>query len=158
MKRNVIVSSCFMLPTRYDGKTKIEQPMIEILDYLKANGFNFIPVCPEQLGGLPTPRDPAEITNGKVISISGKDVTKQFELGATGVVTIAKQLSPIFAVLKEKSPSCGSTYIYNGTHSGQTVRGQGYATSALRLVGVPVFSENDLDKIKELIASLQDIN
>lgn len=111
--KKCLISSCLIgLCTRYDGQSK---PNERCLKYL--NDFIYIPVCPEQLGGLPTPRSPAELTDGdgmdvltgfaSVITRDGMDVTKEFLVGAEGVLKIAQDQNIRLALLKARSPSCG---------------------------------------------------
>ncbi len=103
-----------------------------------------IPVCPEQLGGLPTPREPAEIREGRVITKSGKDVTENFKRGAEEVLKIAKMFGIKEAVLKQGSPSCGCGRIYDGTFSGKIVEGDGVTVALLKRHGIKVITEEDL--------------
>jgi uncharacterized protein YbbK (DUF523 family) len=112
-----------------------------------AKDFILIPVCPEILGGLPIPREPAEQRGKRVITKSGKDVTKYFERGAKEVLKICKILKIKKAILKQKSPSCGCGKIYDGTFSGRLIEGNGVTTKLLKKNGVKVFSEEDLDSI-----------
>ena len=110
---NILISGCLLgLKCRYDAKEK-KLPEIEKLIEI----YNLIPVCPEQLGGLPTPRIPAERVNNKVVNQAGVDVTKEYQLGAEEALKIAKLYNCEKAILKEKSPSCGCGKIYDGTFS-----------------------------------------
>lgn len=97
-------------------------------------------VCPEQLAGFSTPRDPVEITKDKVIEKGGRDVTKQFHNGAKEAVKICKLYNCTKAILKDKSPSCGSCWIYDGSFSGRLVRGDGVFSKMLKKNGVIVES------------------
>ena len=124
---------------RYDGGSKPNEKIIALSKKEK-----LIPVCPEQLGGLPTPREPAEQRAEKVFTISGKNVTLQFENGAKQVLKIAKQLGIKEAILKQRSPSCGAGQIYDGTFSGKIIRGDGVTTALLKKNGIKVSSEEDL--------------
>ena len=111
-------------------------------------------VCPEQLGGLPTPRDPSEIIRldgnavieGKTSVINNKrlDVTKKFKQGAMETLKIADLYGCKKAILKEGSPSCGSSLIYDGTFTGKKVSGVGVTTALLRQNGIEVISEKDI--------------
>ncbi len=148
---NVLISSCFILPTRYDGKAQDKPEMRKIIDLLHSYKINIIPVCPEQLGGLSTPRLPAEITGGRVIAKDGSDVTINFQQGANLTCKIAEESDIGFAVLKEGSPSCGSRYIYDGTHSGEKISGHGITTLKLLENQIPVFSEHQIIEIEEFI-------
>jgi len=124
---------------RYDGTSKPNEKVIALSKKEK-----LIPVCPEQLGGLPTPREPAEQRAEKVFTISGKNVTLQFENGAKQVLKIAKQLGIKEAILKQRSPSCGSGKICDGTFSGKIIRGDGVTTALLKKNRIKVVSEEDL--------------
>ncbi len=148
---NVLISSCFLMPTRYDGKIKSNDQIREVVKCLKEHKVNIIPICPEQLGGLTTPRPPAEIKSGKVFDNTGKDVTEQFSFGASAVVSLVQELEIDFVILKENSPSCGVHQINDGTFSSTRIPGEGITTKQLRSSGVLVLSENDLSEIKDLI-------
>lgn len=148
---NVLISSCFMLSTRYDGKSQNKPKMQEIIDFLLVNNVNIIPVCPEQLGGLTTPRPPAEIIANRVVDINGTDVTYQFERGANLTLETIQKLNIQVAILKQGSPSCGSKIIYDGSHSGKKIAGQGVTTKLLLENGVAVYSEDDLQLIKDKV-------
>jgi len=110
-----------------------------------------LPVCPEKLGGLPMPRPPAEIQGGdgrdvlegraRVVNREGMDVTPAFTAGARATLELARRHGIRIAILKERSPSCGSTAIYDGSFSGQTRSGQGVTAALLRSHGVKVFNE-----------------
>lgn len=152
---NVLVSSCFILPTRYDGKAQNKDEMKTIIDLLQQHNITIIPVCPEQLGGLSTPRLPAEIKDGEVYDIEGNNISDAFNLGASGILEIAKLLDVKFAVLKQGSPSCGSQYIYDGSHTGTIIEGEGITTKRLKENGIDVFSEHDISLIKEKICKLK---
>lgn len=152
---NVLVSSCFLLPTRYDGKAQDKPQMLEIINLLQDFGLTIIPICPEQLGGLPTPREPAEIIGDKVVTKTKEDVTSNFQLGANSSLQIAKVTAVKFAILKENSPSCGSTKIYDGNHNHTLIKGRGLTTKLLEKNGIKVFSENDIKEIKDYICKLK---
>lgn len=151
---SVLVSSCFILPTRYDGRAQSKQEIIDIIELLKANSVNIIPVCPEQLGGLTTPRTPAEIRGHRVIDKQGRDVTLEFLKGAKHTLELVESLEVDFAILKEGSPSCGSKTIYDGTHSGKKIQGRGITTELLEQNGISVYSENDISLIRDRIEML----
>ena len=103
-----------------------------------------VPVCPEQLGGLPTPRTPAERQGGRVVTKTGGDVTEQYLRGAAEAVRLAQLLGCSVAVLKERSPSCGSGAVYDGTFTGTLTDGFGTAAEALRTAGIRVLGESQL--------------
>ncbi|CAK7016872.1 MAG: hypothetical protein DELT_02272 [Desulfovibrio sp.] len=121
---------------RYDGRN-VPHPEIE---KLYAQGVA-IPVCPELLGGLFAPRSPCEIREGRVLNAEGADDTAAFHAGAAKTLQLAKDLGITRAVLKDKSPSCGSTRIYDGSFSGVTVPGQGVTAALLAANGLRLFTE-----------------
>lgn len=139
----VLVSKCFFESCRYDGGTQDSDKIRKIVQLLQDSNIEIIRVCPEVLGGLPTPRVPAEITKESVITKEGNDVTKEFKLGAKLTLDIAYENDVSFAIMKESSPSCGTSYIYDGTHSGNKVAGQGITTEVLNVAGIKVFSEDE---------------
>lgn len=107
--------------------------------------FDLVPVCPEQAGGLPTPRPPAEIEpGGRVVTRVGDDVTDAFRRGAETAVEIADRRGAIAAVLKARSPSCGSRQVHDGTFTGRLVDGEGITAAALRSVGIEVADEEEI--------------
>ena len=103
-----------------------------------------IPVCPEQLGGLQTPRIPAEITEDKVLNKKSENVTSQFKKGAKETLRIAKLANCHKAILKQNSPSCGYGKIYDGSHSGRIIEGMGLTAQLLSKKGVIILTEEDL--------------
>jgi uncharacterized protein YbbK (DUF523 family) len=142
MKKEEIIlcSACLLgVNCRYDGKNKLNKKIIEL-----AKKKILIPVCPEQLGGLPTPREPAEQKGKKIITKSGKDVTKYFKRGAKEILKIVKLFKIKKAILKQKSPSCGCGKIYDGTFSGKIIKGDGVLTVLLKKNGIEVMSEENL--------------
>ena len=133
----ILVSACLAgFPCRYDGTSKTNEKIVQLVREDKA-----IPVCPEQLGGLTTPRLPSEIRNGRVFSSEGRDVTPEFEKGAAAVLQIAKEYGCTKAILKARSPSCGKGQIYDGTFSGKLVDGNGKTTALLLENGIEVITE-----------------
>ena len=135
-----LCSACLIgIKCRYDGKSKPNRKVIQL-----SKKEILIPVCPEQLGGLPTPREPSEQKGKKVITKSGKDVTKNFENGAKQVLKLAKLFDIKEAILKQRSPSCGSGQIYDGTFTGTIIKGDGVTTTLLKKNGIKVISEDDL--------------
>ncbi|MEE9474990.1 MAG: DUF523 domain-containing protein, partial [Candidatus Hydrothermarchaeaceae archaeon] len=123
-----IVSACLAgVKCRWDGDAR---PCQEVMDLVKQG--KAIPVCPEQLGGLPTPRPPAERSNNNVFTRDGKDVTLEFKKGAEEALIIAQLANCKEAILKSKSPSCGSGKIYDGTFSGKLVNGNGIFAELLK--------------------------
>ena len=119
-----------------------------------AKEHTLIPVCPEQMGGLPTPRAPSEIVGSQVFSKSGKDVTKQFQQGANIALLIAKLNQVDFVIMKLKSPSCGRGIIYDGTFTGKVKEGNGITVDLLLKNGFDVYSEEDIEKVLERLKKL----
>lgn len=142
---NILVSWCLLgEPCRYDGKSV----PVEALQALGQAGHTLIPVCPEVLGGLPTPRAPAELQpDGRVINREGEDVTDAYLAGAERALEIAKRNGCTLAVLKANSPSCGSRLIYDGTFSGKRISGQGVAARLISETGISVLDEDELDTL-----------
>ena len=135
-----LCSACLLgIPCRYDGTSK---PNVKVLSLSQRELL--IPICPEQLGGLPTPREAAERKGSHVVTESGQDVTAPFRQGADAVVLIAKRVGAKEAILKQKSPSCGCGKIFDGTFSGKLIDGDGLTTEALKKAGVAVISEEEL--------------
>ena len=106
-----------------------------------------IPVCPEQLGGLSTPRIPSERRGERVVNRAGEDVTSQFIRGAEEALRIAKLYGCQVAVLKERSPSCGCGRIYDGTFSGKLTDGDGVTAELLRREGIKVYGESQVTEM-----------
>ena len=142
-KEIYLVSACLAgSPCRYDGRAYTCEPVAELVAQGRA-----VPVCPEQLGGLTTPRISCEITDQpgeiKILNKEGADCTEEFLLGAERTLAIAKALGIKKAVMKSKSPSCGCSEIYDGTFSGRLIPGNGIATGLLRDNGIEVVTEKD---------------
>jgi uncharacterized protein YbbK (DUF523 family) len=138
----IIVSACLAgLNCRYDGVAKPCEAVMRLVAEGKA-----IPVCPEQLGGLNTPRLPAEIRGGRVIRKDGADVTEEFQRGAQEALKLAQLAGAKSAILKARSPSCGCGEIYDGSFSGKVVPGDGVFAELCRLNGMDVKTEEDTNK------------
>jgi uncharacterized protein YbbK (DUF523 family) len=152
----ILVSSCLLgAPVRHDARDK--KCDHEVLQRWVAEG-RVISVCPEMLGGLGTPRPPAEIVNDgsrRVVTREGNDVTRAFEDGARTVADQGRADNVRVAILKAGSPSCGSSFIYDGTFSSTRVRGEGITAALLRKNGIEVFSEEELDAAEEYVRSLE---
>ena len=142
---NILVSRCLLgEPCRYDGRSV---PVPE-LEKLRQAGHVLIPVCPEVLGGLPTPRSPAERQpDGRVVNRAGEDVTAAYLEGAGRTLALALEAGCTLAVLKAKSPSCGCHEIYDGSFTGRLVPGQGVAARLLEESGIRVVDETELDSL-----------
>jgi uncharacterized protein YbbK (DUF523 family) len=136
----IIVSACLAgLHCRYDGGEKSNEVVLHLVAEGKA-----IPVCPEQLGGLSTPRLPCEIINGRVLRKDGVDVSAEFERGAQESLALARLVGATEAILKAKSPSCGSGRVYDGTFSSATIPGDGIFAALCRAEGIILKTEEDL--------------
>jgi uncharacterized protein YbbK (DUF523 family) len=136
----IIVSMCLAgVPCNYKGETWPSPIVIDLVDQGRA-----IPVCPEQLGGLTTPRTPAEQIGGKVITKDGRDVTAEFKKGAQRTLLIAQQVGAEVAILKATSPSCGKGIVYDGTHSGTLIEGNGETAALLLQNGIQVLTEEEI--------------
>ena len=109
--------------------------------------YELIPVCPEQLGGLPTPRTPAERRGDRVITRDGRDVTAEFYAGAGKVLGIARDQKIGKALLKSRSPSCGRDRIYDGTFTGTLIRGNGVTAQTLIERGISVYTEEEIAQL-----------
>ena len=145
--KNILISACLLgEKCRYDGAGK------EPLDLSRfGDEYNFIPVCPEVLGGLPTPRVPSERVGERVVMRDGKDVTENFILGAREAYRICTEHGCRAAILKEKSPSCGKGKIYDGSFSGTLTEGDGVAAEYLAERGILVIGESELDELSKIL-------
>lgn len=143
-----LVSSCLAgIKCRYNGNDCENRVIVDLVKQGKA-----IPVCPEQLAGLPTPRACCEIVfeNGvkKVISQDGRDVTKEYVDGAEKTLGIAISMGISQAIFKSRSPTCGCGCLYDGTFAGKLIKGNGIAAELLLKNGISVYTENDLDELQ----------
>ncbi|MBQ8074596.1 MAG: DUF523 domain-containing protein [Oscillospiraceae bacterium] len=136
----ILVSACLAgCPCRYDGGTNL----VPELQKLAEDGEAVL-ACPEELGGLPTPRDPSECLKDKVITNKGKDVTAEFLAGAERTLRIAQENGCKKAILKARSPSCGKGFRYNGFFNKTLVAGNGVTAQLLLDHGIEVFTEEEL--------------
>ena len=143
--KTLLISACLLgVRCRYDGGSK-PQPGVEEL----AGRYRLIPVCPEQLGGLPTPRSPSERQGDRVVSRQGRDVTAEYRRGAEETLRLARLYGCTAAVLKEKSPSCGCGRIYDGTFSGTLTDGDGVTAELLKENGIRVYGESEIVKMQK---------
>lgn len=139
-KEPVLVSACLLgLRCRYDGSPQKNDRVCAL-----AKSYALIPVCPEQLGGLPTPRPPSERRGERVAANDGTDMTAAFFRGAEETLALARMFGCKTAVLKSNSPSCGSGTIYDGTFSGRLVPGDGVSAELLKKNGVAVLTEAEI--------------
>lgn len=156
----IIVSACLCgINCRYDGGNNLDERVFKLLMEGKA-----IPVCPEQLGGLETPRDPKEIVNGngmdvlegkaRILGVDEADATTKFIKGAYETLKIAEAVGASVAILKARSPSCGVSQIYDGTFSRTKKIGNGVTTQLLLSKDIKIYTEENLDEInfKDIIA------
>ena len=139
----ILVSACLLgVSCRYDGKSnpdaRVQKLMVQ---------HNLIPVCAEIFGGLSTPRKPAERQDDRVVTADGDDVTAAYQRGAEEVLRLAKLYDARYAILKERSPSCGSGIIHNGRFDGGLTEGWGVTAELLRHNGIQVYGESEIDRL-----------
>jgi uncharacterized protein YbbK (DUF523 family) len=136
MKERILVSACLLgVNCKYDGGNNYSE---EIDEFLK--DYEVIPICPEIMGGLPTPRIAAEQLGDKVVTEDGKDVTSEFLKGANECLFLAKKYNVKKALLKLRSPSCGSDSVYDGTFSHTLIKKDGVTTELLRKNGIEIIA------------------
>jgi len=146
----ILVSACLCgINTKYNGENNLSQGVLKLI-----RKERIIPICPEQLGGLTTPREPCEICGGTggdvldrkaiVITSNGKNVTDNFLRGAYETLNIAKAFNIQKAILKSKSPSCGYNKIYDGTFKKNIIKGNGVTTELLIKNGIKIYTEEDI--------------
>lgn len=145
MKERLLISACLLgVRCRYDGESK---PLsAEVLAALMEK-YELIPVCPEVFGGLSTPRNPSERRGSRVVMNSGEDVTAQYTRGAEETLRLARLFSCKTAVLKERSPSCGSGEIYDGTFGGKLTAGSGVTAELLKSQDIAILGESEIRKL-----------
>lgn len=142
----ILVSACLLgAACKYSGGDNL-CPKVAAL----AEDHYLVPVCPEQLGGLPTPRTPAERQGDQVITKDGRDVTAAYLRGAQEALKLAKLFGCDTAILKARSPSCGVGAIYDGTFTGTVIPGSGVTAALLEVSGIRVITEEELDRLLEL--------
>ena len=145
----LLISACLLgCCCRYDGASKVH-PLAEAL----AQHYDLVPVCPEQLGGLPTPRPPAERQGDRVMTRDGRDVTEAYCRGGEETLRLCRLLDCQAAVLKERSPSCGLGQVYDGTFTGTLTDGDGLCARLLVGRGLRVIGES---QVEELLASREE--
>ena len=139
----ILVSACLLgCACRYDGQSK-PYPLAREL----AKRGLAVPVCPEQLGGLPTPRSPSERRGERVVMNDGRDVTAEYRRGAEEALRLAELFDCGTAILKEKSPSCGSGLIHDGSFAGGLAPGDGVTTEVLKAHGIRVLGESRVGEL-----------
>lgn len=153
--KKLLISSCLLGENvRYDGKIK---KCMDPLFYEIIKSSQVFPICPEVDGGLPTPRAPSEIVSLnplKIVNNKGEDVTFFFENGAKKALQICKKNKIKVAILKSKSPSCSNSLIYDGTFSGNLIKGEGITAKLLRENNIKVFNENELEALLECLKNI----
>ena len=140
----ILISACLLgHACRYDGRSKPNEAVTRLKE-----SYRLIPVCPEVCGGLKIPRVPSERQpNGSFLNKAGEDVTANYKKGAAVALALAKKYGCKTAVLKAKSPSCGSSEIYDGSFTGTLIPGEGCTASLLRENGITVLSEDETDSL-----------
>ena len=141
----LLISACLLGERcRYDGASR---PLPEESLTRLRERFELLPVCPERDGGLPTPRIPSERRGERVINRAGEDMTAFYRRGAELALANAEAAGCRRALLKERSPSCGSGAIYDGSFSGQLISGDGVAAEMLKRAGIAVYGESEQEKL-----------
>ncbi len=139
----ILVSACLLgRNCRYDGKNCSSAEVREL-----EKKYILIPVCPEELGGLSTPRIPSEIRDGRVYDREGNDVTEYFLTGADKALQRAFEEGISIALFKSLSPSCGSKIVYNGHFDGGKTEGDGITAALLKKHGISVYTEEEIEKL-----------
>lgn len=150
-KPALLVSACLLgSRCRYNGKGELHEGVQGLM-----SRYTLVPVCPEIYGGLPTPRVPAERKGDRVQGKNGEDVTAQYEKGAREALRLAQLYHCRGAVLKERSPSCGSGQIYDGSHTRTLVSGDGVTAELLKAHEIQVFGESEIYKLEKLIDDME---
>lgn len=161
IKNKILISACLLgQPVRFDGQSKELEN--STLNRWHEEG-RLVPICPEVSGGLPVPRPAAEITGlavdvqtgrGLVKTEDGEDVSLFFLCGAQHALILCQQENIRVAILKENSPSCGSTQVYDGSFSAKLITGIGVTTAILRQNGITVFNEHEIDAADRYLKTL----
>lgn len=137
---SILVSACLLgVSCKYSGGNNLCPAVAALKDR-----YQLIPICPEVMGGLSTPRPPAERQGDRVINKEGTDVTEQYKRGAEEAAKLGSLFGCRLAVLKSRSPSCGCGVIYDGTFTGTRIPGDGVTVQHLKALGYTVFSEEEL--------------
>ena len=131
---------------RYDGGGKAAKGIAELMELAE-----LVPVCPESLGGLPIPRAPSERVGERVFSKDGGDVTASFVRGACEALKLARLYGAKCALLKERSPSCGSGTIYDGSFSGGLTSGDGVTAELLKKNGIQIYGESRIGELMDML-------
>lgn len=153
---HILVSACLTGENcKWDGGNNRNEAVLEFIGQMEGRA-EFHAICPEQMGGLLTPRPAAEIRfeEKTVVNTEERDVTAEFLLGADAALRTAKKYGCTIAVLKERSPSCGTSGIYDGTFSHRLVEGMGKTAAVLSGYGIEVFGESEIERLKSHISRL----
>ena len=146
-KEPILVSTCLLgVPCRYDGGSRPDPAVWSLVDR-----YRLIPICHESMGGLPIPREPSEIVGDRVLSRTGTDVTAEYRRGAEIALALAQKHGCRAALLKEKSPSCGTGKIHNGKFDGGLTEGYGIAAALLKENGIAVFGEREIEPMNAFL-------
>ena len=136
----IMVSACLLGENcKYSGGNNLRPELLRLLF-----GHTVVPVCPEVLGGLPTPRVPAEIVAGTVWNREGVSVDDAFRRGAEAALDIAEREKPDLIILQSRSPSCGVKEVYDGTFSGRLIPGRGIFAGLAQAAGFRVMDVDDV--------------
>ena len=153
----ILVSACLIgIDCNYKGENNLESWVLDL-----CNKYSVIPVCPEQLGGLTTPRLPSELKQGDgeliwgkkegcVINSKAEEITTQFIFGAKQIMKITRTFDIKYAIMKDKSPSCGVFNIFDGSFSGKLIEGMGVTSAGLYYEGLKIFSEKQKEEFGRL--------
>ena len=143
----ILVSACLLgVYCRYNGERKKMDGIERLMERAE-----LIPVCPEILGGLPTPRPPAERVGDRVMNREGADVTEAYQRGAEETLRLAELFGAHLALLKERSPSCGKGKIHDGSFQGRIVDGSGVTAELLSSHGISVYGESRIDALLNVL-------
>lgn len=144
---NILVSACLLGENcKWNGRNNSRENIIKLKEK-----YNLIPFCAEVLGGLPTPRIPSEIRGNKVFNQVELEVTQFFTRGAQRALEVAISNNCKYAILKDHSPSCGVTKVYDGTFSRNLIEGQGITARLLQRNKIKVFSDENVDELIKLL-------
>lgn len=142
-----LVSGCLLgIACRHDGESSPSPHVMALI-----GRHDLYPICPEQLGGLPTPRPPCEIAGGRVFSHDGEERTEAFLRGAGEAMRLYRLLGCEGAILKARSPSCGPGQVYDGTFSGVLTCGHGFFAGMLSGESIPMLTEEDIPALEALL-------
>ena len=151
-KIKVLISACLLGDNvKYSGGNNLTPELVTLLE--KYN-VKIVKICPECFAGLPIPRVPSEIREDKVYGKDGRDITEEFLDGEEKNYEVVERKQADFAILKERSPSCGSSYIYDGSFSGKVIQGQGLTARRLNKENIVIFSEENLEGIEKYLQEL----